>query len=245
MTENQKNTNEVQIIRKGVYKDYLNPALLGGWILGLISFLVSLKEKPVISALWIGLFVWIVIIITFMVIGFFGYEYFERKRRIKKLKSEKYSFLHAESFQLQSDLFFEGTYKEYFFRILPMSTRHKRKEIEYDIIEAYYTFDLEDDNEEKEKNLTGEWFLGELHFSNYCVGFLPKDWQNPDFKANLDGLISIFKRENLKPFSKDEWENSFGKKLKEQQEKEEKARTKQVVKIGKLLDIKYIKKNNS
>jgi hypothetical protein len=176
-------------------------------------------------------------------IGFWGYEYFERKKRIKKLKSGKYSFLDEESFQLHSDLFFEGTYKEYFIRILPMRKwLNARKEIEYDIVEAYYTFDL-DNNGEKEKNLTGVYFLGELHFSNHCVGYIPKDWENPNFKNNLDGLISILKRENLKPFSKEEWESSFGKGLKEQQEKDEKARPKQVVKTGKLLDVKYKKKN--
>ena len=122
--------------------------------------------------------------------------------------------------------------------------QNARKEIEYDIIEAFYTLDLEN-SEEREEHLTGNYFLGELHFSNHCVGYLPKDWRNPDFKNNLDGLISILKRENLKPFSKEDWENSFGKKLKEQQEKDKKARTKQVVKMGKLLDIKYIKKNEN
>ena len=119
--------------------------------------------------------------------------------------------------------------------------QNARKEIEYDIIEAYYTFGLEKD-EKKEENLSGVYFLGELHFSNHCVGYYPKDWRNPDFKENLDGLISILKRENLKPFSKEDWDNSFGKKLKEQNEKDEKDRTKQVIKIGKLLDVKYIKK---
>jgi len=237
--------NEVPIIRKGIYKDYLAPAISYGFVLGIMWFLYFLIELPVIYALLMGLLVWVGVIILFMGIGFPREQYYKRKKRIKKLQSEKYSFLHAESFQLHSDLFFEGTYKEYFIRILPTTKWYNaRKEIEYDIIEAYYTFDSEN-NEKKEEYLTGNYFLGELHFSNHCVGFLPKDWINPNFKNNLDGLVSVFKRENLKPFSKEEWENSFGKELKEQQEKDKKARTKQIIKIGKLLDVKYIKNKNA
>lgn len=239
--------NEIPIIRKGSFKDYFKPGCALGVVIGGYAILGSLIDggHSLLYSLLIGLLVWCAMVFIVGGIAFFGYEYFERKKRIKKLKSKKYSFLHEESFQLHNDLFFEGIYKEYFVRILPMSKwQNAKKEIEYDIIEAFYTFDSEN-NEEKEKYMTGEYFLGELQFSNHCVGFLPQDWKNPNFKNNLDGLISILKRENLKPFSKEEWENSFGKQLKEQQDKEEKARTKQVVKIGKLLDIKYIKKNEN
>ena len=236
--------DEIQIIRKETFKDYFKPGCGLGVVFGGLSAVVSFVDggNSLLYSLLMGLIVWSVMVFAVGGIGFFGYEYFERKKRIKKLKSKKYSFLHAESFQLHSDLFFEGTYKEYFIRVLPMSKwQNARKEIEYDIIEAYYTFDTE----KNEENLTGIYFLGELHFSNHCVGFLPKDWKNPDFKNNFDGLISILKREDLKPFSKEDWENSFGKELKEQQEKDKKARTKQVVKAEKLLEIKYIKKNEN
>ena len=234
--------NEIPIIRKGSFKEYFKPVCGLGVLFGGLTTIISLVDggHSLIYSLLKGLFVWSIMVFIVGGIAFFGYEYFERKKRIKKLKSEKYSFFHKESFQLHSDLFFEGTYKEYFIRVLPMSElQNARKKIEYDIIEAYYTFDMEDN---EEKKTTVNYFLGELHFSNHCVGFLPKDWENPDFQNNLDGLISILRRENLKPFSKEDWENSFGKKLKVQQEKDEKARTKQIVKIGKLLDIKYIKK---
>lgn len=237
--------NEIPIIRKGTFKDYFKPGCALGVFIGGIATIGSLVDggHSLLYSLLMGFFVWSIMVFLVGGIAFGGHEYFERKKRIKKLKSKKYSFLHKESFQLHSDLFFEGTYKEYFIRVLPMSEwQNARKEIEYYIIEAYYTFDLEND-EEKEKNLTGVYFLGELHFSNHCVGYIPKDWRNPDFKNNLDGLISILKREKLKPFSKEDWESSFGKELKEEQEKDEKTRTKQVIKIGKLFDIKYIKKN--
>ena len=218
--------NEIPIIRKGSFKDYFKPACGLGVLFGAFATIISLVDggQSLLYSLLMGLSVWSIMVFIIGGIAFLGYEYFERKKHIKKLKSERYSFLHEESFQLHNDLFFEGTYKEYFIRVLPMSKwQNTRKKIEYDIIEAYYTFDSEDN---REKNLTGNYFVGELHFSNHCVGFLPKDWKNPDFKNNLDGLISILRREDLKPFSKEDWENSFGKELKEQQEKDEKVRKK-------------------
>jgi hypothetical protein len=233
--------NEVPIIRKGSYKKYLIPSIYGGFIVGIMWFLISLIEKPVASALLTGLFVWIGVIILFMGIGFPSEEYYRRKIQLKKLKSEKYLFLHENSFQIHTDLFFEGIYNEYFIRVVPMTiSKRQKKDIEYDIIEAYYTFDSENYDEEY---LTGDYFWGVLYFSDHCVGFLPKDWKNPDFKEDLDGLINILKRESLKPLSKEEWENSFGKALEEQREKEEHSRTKQIIKIGKF-DVKYIKNKN-
>ncbi len=204
----------MQIIRKETFKDYFKPGCALGVIFGGLSCLISFIDgkNSLRYSLIMGLIVWSVMVFIFGGIAFLGHEYFERKRCIKRLKSKKYSFLHEADFQLHSDLFFENTYKEYFIRILPMTKwQNPRKKIEYDIIEAYYTFPAEED---KEDSLTGNYFLGKLYFSNHCVGFIPKDWMNPNFKNNLDGLISILKRENLKPFSKKDWESSFGKKLK-------------------------------
>ena len=237
--------SEIQTIRKGSLSEYLKIGIFGGIPVGLIFFGASLLEKNTIyDSLFKGLWVWIGIIVLFG-LGFIVMEYIIPKKQYKRLKSKKYSFLHENSFQIHSDLFFEGTYKGYYVRILPMSKfQNTKKDIEYDIIEAFYTFDSENP-EEKEEYLTGNYFLGELHFSNHCVGYIPKDWKNPDFKNNLDGLINILNRGNLKPLSKDDWENSFGKKLEEESKQEELSRTKQIVKIGKILDVKYIKNKNA
>ena len=237
--------NENQKIKKGSFIEYLKLGIFGGIPVGLIFFGVSLLEKKTTyNALLIGVFIWIVVIVLFGV-GFIVEEYFIPKKRLKRLKSEKYSFLHENSFQMHSDFFFEGTYNEYFVRIFPMSKfQNTKKDIEYDIIVAYYTLDSKN-SEEREKYLTDNYFLEKLHFSNHCVGYLPEDWKNPNFKYNLDGLVSILKREKLKPISKEEWENSFGKKLEEEREKEELSRTKQILKIGKILDVKYIKKQKN
>ena len=211
--------NEVPIIQKGSLKEYFKPGNGLGILFGGLAVVMSLGSGgSLFHSLLFGFVVWCIMVFVVGGIAFFGEEYFVRKKRIKRLKSEKYSFLHEESFQLHSDLFFEGTYQGYFIKVLPLSKlQTATKEIEYDVIEAYYTFDAENS---KEKELTGSYFLGELFFSNHCVGFLPKDWENPDFKSNLDELISILQRENLKPLSKEDWEDSFGKELREQQEKE-------------------------
>jgi hypothetical protein len=232
--------NNIPIIRKGSYKDYLGSSAIWGFLLGLFSFLISLPDNSAINSLWIGLSLWIGMIFI-GVIGFTSEEYFVRKKKIKKLHSNKYSFLDAKSFVLNQDLYFEGIYQDYHLRVIPMTKWQKsKKNIEYVIIEAVYRFDADYYDTKGEMNLSGDYFLGHLHFANQCVGFIPKDCDLPNFKENFDGLINILKRNNLFPFSKVEWENTIGKRLREVVELETKSRTKQILKIGKL-DIKYIK----
>jgi hypothetical protein len=237
--------NKIQIIRKGRYKEYLGTSFLGGLFLGLFSFLISiLLRNSAIDSIIIGFSLWIGVIIFFVGVGFTSEEYFKRKKAIKKLLSAKYSFLDAKSFALHEDLYFEGIYQNYHFRVIPMTKSQKhQKDIEYVIIEAFYKFDTEGDNRKREVNLSGEYLLGQLSFANQCVGFIPKDWEMPNFKENFDGLISILKREKLFPFTNDEWKSTIGKRLQEMEDLETKSRTKQILKIGKL-DIRYIKSKN-
>lgn len=234
--------NKIPIIRKGIYKDYLGSSFLGGLILGLFSFLLSLLlGNSASDSLWIGFSLWIGMIILVIGVGFTSEEYFKRKKEIKKLFSDKYSFLDSISFELHQDLYFDGIYQDYHFRVIPKTKwQERQKDIEYVIIEAFYRFDSDHDGINRETNLSGEYFLGQLHFANQCVGFIPKDWEMPNFKENFDGLISILKREKLFSFPSVEWENTIGKRLKEMDEIETKSRTKQILKIGKL-EMKYTK----
>ena len=62
-----------------------------------------------------------------------------------------------------------------------------------------------------------------------------------DFKENLDGIVSILKREHLHPIDIKIWEKEVGKKLKAVKKAEEESRTKHLHKIGRILDIKYTK----
>jgi hypothetical protein len=233
--------NNISIIRKNSYKDYLGNAVSGGFIIGLISFFISLTSNSALTSLGFGLAWWFVVIVAFMGIGFTSEEYFKRKTMIRKLQSDKYSFLHANGFILHEDFYFDGVYNSYHIRVLPViNWQGKKMGIKYDVIHAFYSFGTNSNEVEREKKLSGEYFIGDLLFANHCVGYVPKDWEKPDFKENLEGLISILKRENLKPLTNEDWESTFGIKLKEEEAIEEKSRTKQILKIGKL-DIKIIK----
>jgi hypothetical protein len=232
--------NEVSIIRKGSYKSYLANGASGGLILGILFFLLYLTQKSFLTSIIIGFVFWIGMIIVFGM-GFIGEEYFNRKKKIKKLLSEKYSFLLLNGFAIHENLFFEGLFRNYFIRILPMTNRQQKKEdIEYDIIEAIYSFDIDEDNNDLEQRLSGNYDFGKLNFAHNCVEFLPEDWEAPDFKENLDNLICLFEKEGLKPITRKDWDELYGNKLKAEQELKEKAKTKQILKIGKL-DIKYVK----
>ncbi len=233
--------NEIPIIRKGSIKDYWSNGFGGGLLIGILVFLMSLINNNVLNSLYFGLIAWVGIIVIWIGIGFTSEEYFERKKKIKKLRSDKYVFLDKQGFTLHEDLYFEGVYNGFFFRVLPITEwTRKGKDIEYVVIESFYTFDTGSSDNEYEARMSRDCFLGKIHFSNHCAGFVPKDWENPDFKENFDGLISIFKRENLIPLMKEDWENTFGEQLKKVKKDEEKNKTKQFLKIGKL-DIKYRK----
>ena len=237
--------NEIPIIRKGAIKDYWKNGFSGGLIIGILVFLLSLTNNSALTSLYFGLSTWFGIIALWIGIGFTNEEYFKRKKKIKNLASDKYAFLNQQNFTLHEDLYFEGVYNGFFFRVLPMTKWIQRKRgrgnnIEYIVIESLYKFDSDSIDKEREAKMCGDYFLGKIHFGHHCAGFVPKDWDNPDFKENFDGLISIFKRENLIPLMKEDWENTFGERLKKAKEDEENAKTKQILKIGKL-DIKYKK----
>ncbi|MPN59560.1 hypothetical protein SDC9_207281 [bioreactor metagenome] len=89
--------------------------------------------------------------------------------------------------------------------------------------------------------MCGVYFIGHVSFANHCAGLYLNDCDNPDFKENFDGLINIFKREKLDPLMKDDWESTYGAKLKKIEEEKEEARTKQIIKIGKILKVTYRK----
>ena len=235
------NMNKVLIIRKGSYKDYLSNGIGGGFIIGLLFFLISLTHKPVLESLKIGLEYWFGIIFLFSGPGFFLEEYFKRKIKIKKLLSERYMFLHENNFTIHPDLYFEGIYKDFSIRVWPTTKwQDRKKNLEYDIIEAFYSFNPDFNDIENEKTMSRDFYIGHLYFKNHQVKFIPLDWENPDFKTNLNGLVDILKNEMLNPLSRIEWVEKFGNKLFEIADVKEKARTKQIIKIGKI-DVKYIK----
>jgi hypothetical protein len=116
--------NDVKIIRKGSYKDYLYNGVFGGFFVAFVWFLILLIDHSVISSLWIAIGIWVGLIILFMGIGFPIEEYVKRKNQIKYLQSPKYSFIHKNDFLINDDLFFEGIYQGFYIRIFPTSRRH-------------------------------------------------------------------------------------------------------------------------
>ena len=216
--------------------------LWGGVFPGLIFFGASLLEKNAVSDSFLkGLTVWVGIILLFG-IGFLVEEYIKPKQQFKRVNASKYSFLHENQFVIVDDFSFNGQYKGFWFRVLTMTYfRNTKKDIIYDLIQAFYTMENVEDISKKEQVLSGNYFLGKLSFSNNCVTYLPKDWKQIDFKDNFDGLINILNREKLHPLSIKKWEEQYGKNIEEYRRKDIEARTMQILKIGKILDIKYIK----
>lgn len=231
--------NEIPIIRKGSFKSYWSNGFGGGLLLGILFFLFALSCNSLQKSLFIGLIVWIGIIVLFWGIGFTSEEYFKRKKNIKELFSSKYAFLDKCKFTLHEDLFFEGVYDGYFFRVLPITKwiqkgRGRGMYIQYIGIQAFYSFESDTQDCEREDKMSGKYFFGEVYFGNQCASFAPKDWESPDFEQTFDGIISIFKRENLKPISQDDWEKKVGEKLRMEREREEQERIKLLLKIRKL-----------
>jgi hypothetical protein len=233
--------NKVPIIRKGSYKDYLGNGIVGGFILGLLFFLIALIDKPIMESLKIGLKWWLGMFFLFGILLFILEEYFNRKIKIKKLLSERYSFLHDNNFTMHPDLYFEGIYREFTIRVWPTSKwQDRKKNLEYDIIESFYSFNPDFNDIGNEKTMSRDFNIGHLYFKNHHVEFIPLDWDNPDFKININGLTEILKDEMLNPLSGIEWEEKYHNKL-FGTTNNEKPWTKQIIKIGKL-DVKWIKR---
>lgn len=233
--------NKIPIIRKNSYKDYLGSGLLGGFFAGIVFMLITLLGSGSLStSLAVGAGVWVFIIIIYMTVGFPSEEYFKRKKKIAGLKSDKYSYLYDNNFKLHEDLYFEGVFEGYFFRIYPIKEWvPKGKDIEFVVIKAYFNYDPEVITDIK--GLSGEYYLGYLIFGNKYVSYLPKDWDMINFKENLEGVVTILKREHLYPIDINIWEEEVGIKIKAARQDEEESRTKHLLRIGNFLDIKYTK----
>lgn len=236
--------NNVTILRKEKFKDYWVNGCFGGIITGIFFSLLSLIENSLLNSFYNGLIWCLTTIFLFCVVGFFSQEYYLRKKKIKKLHSKRYSFLDKINFKLNPDLYFEGVYKSFYFRIYNISETmkidKKNRKLEYEIIEAFYDFDPKLNDNDFEDKLSGDYYIGNVTFENHLASLIPKDWINPNFEENMDALIEIFHWSKLYPLSIEKWENTIGKQLEKKQLENEKLRTRQILKIGKL-DIKYIK----
>lgn len=241
--------NEVPIIRKGEFKHYLTNGIFGGLVLGLILFLFALLDNSVEIALTYAFALFLGMVVLFAVLGFFGQEYFLRKRKIAKLCSAHYTFLDEQNFRLHPDLYFTGIYKDYAIRVVPVAkwiqkNKYRQEVLEYDYIEIYFHYTKLGIAYSKIKGLLMHACPVEnIHLTPNFVGYVPKNLANPDFKLGMDSVIEVLENNNLEPFPlKDvkEWERIIGKQLSALAAEEEKQLSDRVLKIGKL-DIAYTK----
>lgn len=52
--------------------------------------------------------------------------------------------------------------------------------------------------------MNGYYRVGKIFFDKGIVSFIPKQYQNPDFKDILDDLIAILNREEVVPMTTEE-----------------------------------------
>ncbi len=192
-----------------------------------------------------GFVVWIGIIFLFTTVGFFSEEWFIRRRKLKKLlKSEKYRKLSELGLKINDDLEFVGNINNYNVRFYLYEKYLKpNKYIDKHYMDIYCvpkSFDNFQNVIDKIKNISGienaAWGYGILSI------VYKKD--SNDFIFSLDLTLKYLTKESITPLSKPDWEGSFKKEITSKRKIEEKARTKRLIKIGKL-DIKYVKSKNA
>ncbi len=236
---------KVRLIRKEEFKSYFIPALFYGPILGLIIYLLMLIDKNVqtsaIKAFSIGL----AIAFGIQAFGFVIMEIFVRGNQIKKLQKENFKILGQYGIQLHDDLVYRGNYQGFWIHIFPHEGVIKKRKILYFTITSYYNYpDSLIDKESRwnydQKNCN-KYDIGTINFGGNAVTIVPNDKYYPDFKSSIDFLINKLQELKLVPLDFSTWENNYIRPIKEKQEKEKEQRTKQIIKIGKLIDIKYEK----
>lgn len=242
---NKQNIHTMRILRKEKVMEYLIPGTFGGFVLGMIFFFISLFENSLTDSLKTGFVIWIVIILLYTSVGFFSEEWYRRKKKLKKfLKYKKYRNLFDLGLKINDDLEFVGNINNYNIRFyLHEKYLKPNKYIDKHFIDIYCipkSFDNFQNILDKIKNISGienaVWGYG-----IFSIGY--KENAN-NFIFPLDLILKYLTEESIIPLSKPDWESSFKKEIISKREREEKARTKQVIKIGKL-DIKYVKSKNA
>ena len=80
--DNKYTMNKVSIIRKGSIKPYWSNGCGGGLMIGILFFLLSLIYNSVLTSLYIGVGIWIGIIVIWIGLGFTSEEYYKRRKKL-------------------------------------------------------------------------------------------------------------------------------------------------------------------
>ncbi|QQS51056.1 MAG: hypothetical protein IPM71_16055 [Bacteroidota bacterium] len=172
-------------------------------------------------------------------------EIIVRGNQIQKLQKDNFKILEQYGIYLHDDLVFRGIYNGFWIQIYPHEEVIKKRKKLYFTINSYYDYpenlgdkDMKWHFDQKNCN---KYDIGSISFGGNAVTVVPIDKYNPDFKSSIDFLIFKLHELKLKPLDFKIWEDNFVRPIKEKQEKERKLRTKQIIKIGKFIDIKYEK----
>ena len=245
---------KVRLIRKEEFKTYFIPPLFYGPMLGFIIFLVGLVDNEFnISAINAFIFGFA---LTFgiQLIGFIIMEVFVRRNQIQKLQNENFGALEQYGIQLHDDLVYRGNYKGFWINVFPQEENIKKQKKLYFTINTYFNYPdniVDKDSQwDYDQQNCNKYDVGTINFGGNTVTVVPIDKYNPDFKSSIDFLIFKLQELKLSPLDFKIWEDLYVKPIKDKQEKEKQKRTKQILKIGKIIDIKYEKpiastKNNS
>jgi len=236
---------KVRLIRKEEFRSYFIPALFYGSILGLIIYFVMLLDKSVQTAAIRAFSLGLGIAFGIQIFGFIVMEIIVRINQIRKLQKENFKILSHFGIQLHDDLVYKGNYKGFWIHIYPHEEIVKKRKQLYFTINSYYNYpDSLVDKDSKwnydQKNCD-KYDIGTINFGGNAVTIVPIDRNNPDFKSSIDFLVFKLHKLGLTPLDYSIWEDKYIKPIKEKQEKEKQQRTKQIIKIGKFLDIKYEK----
>lgn len=236
---------KVRLIRKEELKSYFIPPLIYGPILGLIIFLVSLVDNELNISASKAFVIGFTFAFGLQLFGFILMEIFVRGNQIQKLQKENFKILEQYGIHLLDELVYRGNYKGFWIHVNPHEEVIKKRKRLYFTINSYYNYpDSLNDNDSKwnfdQKNCN-KYDIGTISFGGNAVTIVPNDKYNPDFQSSIDFLLEKLQELNLTPLDFNTWEDNYIRPIREKQEKEKQQRTKQIIKLGKFLDIKYEK----
>jgi len=220
--------------------------LIWGLIFSIITFFIARDHNPTGLAIVAGLIVWIAFALVLFLANLD--EYFAEKKITDRLRSDRYAVLHKAGFEISKDQYLKGAYNDYHIRIylkervIEKKKFSKDKVIIFEFIEVFYT--ASEDIIEDIGYKSGDYDFGDISFDNNNAAImLPAESKNPDFDYLLENFTKILNSYKLFPITEEEWEDTYGG-IEDRKEKDVQNRTVQLIKIGKILDIKYTKPDN-
>lgn len=234
----------VRILRKEKFKEYFVPAIVGGFVIGLIFLIISLAQYSMVESLQNGLAAWMGIIFLYIFVGFFSEEWYLRKRKLKKLNSAKYRSLFELGLTLNDELEFVGEVNNYNVRFYLYEKYLKpKKYIDQHYVDIYClpkSFDNFREVIDNIKNISG--------IDNAAWGFgifsMVYSEKAENLKLPIEIALKQLSDNFIMPLSRSGWENTFEKEMNKRKKIEERKRTKQVLKTGKF-DIRYVKNKHT